>query len=416
MAQLFQIDKWLARGKVKRAETQIARLLHNPLPTSEQTQLLLRRARVRLLLERPGEALEDLLKCQELTPELARHPEVQELLGDAYLARFELAPVGFAARADSDRALTIYQAITTQSPDYTNLGWVMYQWGRILLSRDQVDEAIDCIHKALLKQTTVPALSAFCYERLGFIYLIDKRDPGMALSFLARAANTYPRGAPSGWLVSLHLLRSRAFREQNLSGEAFEAARLALASVNPSDPDNRASLTECHLSLGDILAQIPNREREAANHLAQFLQYSRRPQGIDVTWSRVHETLGNLWFRLERYDQAIAAYRAALTYNPYHPWEVAVYYQIARSYYRLNEYARTINVIEKMQQAAQADQQPITDYRVYSLLANVQFALERYTEAAVTFQQAIDFAPPQADNLDELQAYLKTAHSLAQRR
>ncbi len=414
--QLAQIDECLMVGDGKRAEFQIARLLRSELPPPDRANLLLRRARARLMTERPDEALEDLQTGRALAPEAWEQPDVQELLADAYFSRFELAPVGFAERADADRAKEIYRVITEQHPTYPNIGWIMYQWGRVLLSENMVDAAAEKIQEALLKPSSIPTLTALCYERLGYIYLVDKRDPATGLSFFSRAANTYPLGEPSGWLVRLHLLRSRAFREENRYDLALQAAQTALATVNSAEPDYRVTLTDAHLALGEILASIPDHEREAVEHLLQFLQHSRRPQGVDVTWSRVHETLGDLYFGLERYESAIVAYHNALDYNPYHPWEIVLHYQIARSYYRLRAYEKTIATVEHMMEIAAAEEQPITDYRVYGVLANAYFALEHYAEASAAYERAVDLAPPHAENLDKLQTYFRFAQELAQRR
>jgi tetratricopeptide (TPR) repeat protein len=414
--QLIHIDQWLAAGDGKRAEVQIARLLRGELPPGERAQLLIRRARARLLTARPEEALEDLQTSRALAPVLWEQAEAQELLADSYFSRFEGAHFGFAERADTDRAREIYESIAERYPLYANLGWVMYQWGRVLLSENKVDEAAQKFQEALLKPSSVPTLTALCYERLGFIYLVDRRDPAMALSFFSRAASTYPAGQPAGWLVRLHLLRSRAFRDQNRYDLALQAAEIALASVNSAEHDYRSTLTDAHLALGEILASIPGREREATEHLVQFLQHSRRPQGVDVTWSRVHETLGDLWFRLDRYENAVEAYHTALEFNPYHPWEIVLHYQIARSHYRLREYEKAISTVEHMLKLAQAEQQPITDYRVFGVLANAHFALEHYAEASAAYERAVELAPPQAENLDKLKTYLKFAQELAQRR
>ncbi len=415
-AQFVQIDQWLATGDGKRAEIQIARLLRSDLEPQERAELLLRRARARILSERPDEAIEDLQTAHALLPEWWEHSDVQELLGDAYFSRFEQAPIGFADRADAERAMECYRYITEHDPDYHNLGWIMYQWGRVLLSGDRVDEAVEKFKAALLKPSHFSRLTALCYERLGFISLVEKRDPAEALSFFSRAANTYPAGESTSWLTRLHLLRSRAFRELRDYEEALQAAQVALSISNPSDPDYRASLADAHLTIGEILSGIAGREREAIEHFLQFLQYWRRPQGVDVTWSRVHETLGDLWFRLERYAQAIVAYSTALTFNPYHPWEIAVYYQIARCHYRLREYEKAIATVEHMLRLADMEHQPITDYGVYGVLANAHFALEHYDDAWVAYRHAVELAPPQAENLDKLKTYLKFAEELARRR
>src|SRR5437016_5790981 len=116
--QIQQIDQWLATGDAKRAEAQIVRLLRADLPPAERAQLLLRRTRARILLERPNEALEDLQTARALIPDVWERTDVQELLGDAYFSRFELAPVGFAERPDAIRARAVFEAIDERDPNY----------------------------------------------------------------------------------------------------------------------------------------------------------------------------------------------------------------------------------------------------------------------------------------------------------
>ena len=414
--QLAQIDGWMATGDPKRAETQVARLLRGDVSAQERAQLLFRRARARILLERPEEALEDLQTLRALDSTLATGSSVLELLADANFARFELAPVGFAERSDAIRARELYEAIERSDPNYTNLGWVLYQWGRVLLSEGNVEAALDCFTQALIKPSTVQRLTALVYERLGFIHLMEKRDPAVALSFFSRAVTTYPVGEPSGWLMRLHLLRSRAYREQRQYDEAIQAAQIAFASISPSEPHYRAVTADAHLMLGELLCSIPGREREAADHLLQFIQQSRKPQGVDVTWSRIHEMLGDLWFRLGRYEQAIAAYQTALGYNPYHPWEIQLYYEIARSYYRLRQYEQVIVSIDHILKLSQAEQQPLNDHRVFGLLANAYFALEQFAESATAFRRAIELAPADAESIERYKTYLKAAEELVARR
>jgi tetratricopeptide (TPR) repeat protein len=414
--QIEKLDRWLAKGDIKRVEAHIVRLENREHTlTSERVELLQRLARARLLSARPEEALSDLQEALDLAPELRPRADVQSLLGDIYFSRFELAQVGFADRGDTERAITAYQAIAEADPYYDNLGWVLYQWGRVLLSRDRVAEAEAKFQEAIFKRTTLPNLNALCYERLGFICLMEKRDALGALTLFSRAVLAYPRSEPTGWLARLHLLRSRAYREQGQMDEALAVAQHSLTVVKLLDPDYRSVLAEAHLALGDILAEMPGREREAVDCLTQFLAESRRPQGIDVTWSRVHETLGELWFRQERYDLAIDAYFSALTYNPYHPMEVLIHYQIARSYFRQKDFEKTVSAVEQMMTAALNDGSPITDYRVYSMLASAHFALSHFAEATTAYQQALDLAPATAEQLEEIRTYLHSAQTLSQR-
>ncbi len=410
--QLHHIDALLNAHEVKKAEVAIARLLRADPSADTRTHLLLRRARARLIGHHPDDALEDILAARALQPEEADTPETLALLGDIYFGRFELSPVGFTERNDANKALELYHQIIKTAPDYDNIGWVYYQKGRVLLTADRTGEAIACLQEALLQPSQVTALTAFCYERLGFIHLFERRDPSAALSFLDRAAVTYPPSEPESWLGQLHILRSRALREQGEYTEALEAAEKALHVMAKLGSEMRDGQQDAHLAASEILVRLPGREAEAAEHLQQFLQLGKKPLGVDVTWSRVNELLGDMLFRIERYEAAIEAYNNALAFNPYHPWETTIYYQIARGYYHLRAYEKTIATAELIVQAVAEENEELSDYRVYHLLGNAHFALEAYQSAVEAYQKAVDLAPPQADDRDKIQTYLRFAQEL----
>jgi tetratricopeptide (TPR) repeat protein len=406
------IDQFLEVGDLKRAEVQIARLLRGDPDSLDRVQLLMRRARGRLMAEKPDDALEDLLMCRNLQPSLEMSAELLELLGDVYFARFELAPVGFADRTDVEQAQYCYDSLIDQSPDYANLGWILYQKGRILLSENRIDSARAAFESALTKPSRISSLAALCYERLGFIGLFENRQPDVALEFFSRAVEVYPPGENAGWLVQLHILRSRALREQKLFPEALVAARQALSTIDTAAPDYRRALPEAHLAVGETLAQIAGREEEAIEHLVQFLQLSKRPLGVDLTWSRVQETIGDLSFRLGRYQLAVESYNTALEFNPYHPLEYTIFYQMARCYYRLQAYEKVLETVDRMQHAAAAEDETIQDYRVFNVLGNAYFALEQYKAAVVAYRQALQLAPPGAEQLEQIKSYLAFAEDL----
>lgn len=409
---LQQIDSLLDARELKKAEVLIARQLRAEPSVTLRADLLLRRARARLIGLHPDDALEDILTARALEEERGDTPEVLELLADSYFARFELSPVGFAERGDAEQALAKYQEIITHHPDYENSGWVYYQLGRVLLSAGQPEQASECLQTALLKPSHVRALTALCYERLGFIHLFDYRNPGAALSFLDKAATTYPPGEPEVWLGQLHILRSRALREQQEYPAALRAATEALTIMEQAGQDMRSGQQDAHLALGEILTRVPGRESEAVSHLQMFLQIGKKPLGVDVTWSRVNELLGDMLYRLERHDAAIDAYNNALSFNPYHPWQATLFHQIARCYYRLRAYEKTIATIERLLAAMREDGQDLSDYRVFHLLGNAYFALEHYRAASAAYQQAIALAPDQAEDLKRIEAYLRSAEEL----
>ncbi|MBI5669864.1 MAG: tetratricopeptide repeat protein [Chloroflexi bacterium] len=188
---------------------------------------------------------------------------------------------------------------------------------------------------------------------------------------------------------------------------ALKAAETALG-LGSGSSEGKPALAETLLTIAELLAAIGRRDREVVNYLHQFAQTSKRPLGVDVTWSRAHEILGDAYFNLGQYDEAAMAYRAALQFNPDHPWEVSLLYRIARSYYHQRAYQETVETIQNLLAAARADGQPVDDYRVYDLLGSAQFALGKYDRAAEAYQQALQLAPPNAD-VDKIRTYLDYA-------
>lgn len=411
--QLEVIDQALEANDLRKAELHIARLLRSDTQTDLRAQLLLRRARVRLLNGRPDEALEDSQEVIALAPSLGEMPEVKMTLGDIHLARFMLAELGFAVRSDTDRALEYYNEILTRHPHFKQRGWVFYQRGRIYLSENRVDEAIADFEESLRRERRPYALHAYCYERLGFIAMYEQRQVTQALDYLDRAIDVYPTGENAAWLVQVHILRSRVLRELGDYEAALTAASKALNALDTGAPNYREALTEAHLAVGEILALIPRRENEALEHLLEFLQTSKRPLGVDVTWSRVYETMGDLYFKLEKSEQAVEAYQTCLVFNPLHPLAVNVHYQIARCHYRMRQYEKVIASIDKLLETAESDMQWIGDYRVFNVLGNAHFALEHYHKAAQAYRQAVDLAPSNAEGLDKIKKYLNFSEELA---
>lgn len=410
--KLRAIDEALENDDLRKAETLIGRLLKTPLADDEQAQTLLRRARTRFLRQYSEDALADIETATDLYPAVRELPYTKNLLGDIYFARFMLAEVGFADRADTDRALDYYSSILSLNPHYRQRGWVHYQRGCIYLTEHRIAEATGDF-LAGLKRDNIPVfLHSFCYERLGFIAL-DQREPERALEYLAKAIETYPAGKNAAHLVQIHMLQSQAWQAQQKYKKALEAATSALNSLDTAAPNYREAFLEAHLAIGEIMAKMDGRESEAIEHLLQFLENSKRPLGVDVTWSRVYETLGDLSLRMNRNEQAIEAFYAALEFNPLHPMEVNVRYKIARSYYRQRAYEKAIAAISEMVQTADAENNAITDYRVYYVLANAYFALENYNQAELAYRHALDLAPSNADELAKIQKYLAYSTELA---
>ncbi|MEO8398052.1 MAG: tetratricopeptide repeat protein [Chloroflexota bacterium] len=377
----------------------------------ERAKLLISRARARLLSARVDDALEDLNHARDLLLDEFETPLTLELLADCHFARFELASVGFTDRNDTSQALTAYERILESFPQYSNRGWIYYQRGRVLLTENRTEDAVDCFQAALLAPSTVPALTSYCYERLGFVAFYERREFDHALSFLSKAVATYPTADDRLWLVHVHTLRSRVFREMHDYNAAVDAATTAMnVALNA---EGKAGLADALLSAAETLALVDGRERDVIAHLQQYMQISKRPLGIDVTWSRIHEMLGDACLETNQLQNAVAAYQAALQFNPYTPWELSLHYRIARTLYQLGDYEKSVQAIRKMLQAAEADSQAIGDYRVYNILGNSYFALRSYPEAIHAYESALQMAPANADSLDKIRQYYQFAQDLS---
>jgi tetratricopeptide (TPR) repeat protein len=405
---LQRIDDLLSKNEVKKAEVIVAKQLRSDLPLHSRSQMLFRRARIRLLSARPEDALDDLQTIQRLVPSEANLPPPLELLGDCYFARFELASLGFADRNDILQAQRLYEQIIQDHPKYANLGWVFYQLGRIWVTINETKAAVQCFQQALLAPSHLSALTAYCYERLAFVAYYEQRDLDQSIAFLNRAVDTYPASGDRNWLAQVHILRSRALRGMKNYEAALSAAELALSLVSRNN-DDRTTLSEALLMSGELLAELKNRDRDVVAILQQFIQNAKKPVGVDVTWSRINEMLGNAYFNLGQYDDAILAYRAVLQLNPDHPWALSLYYRIARCYYQLRAYRAAIDALHQMLEMASTEAELISDYRVYDILGNSYFALGQYEDAAGAYQTAIRIAPPNAESLSTIQSYYALA-------
>jgi tetratricopeptide (TPR) repeat protein len=378
-----------------------------------RSQLLLYRARIHLLHNQAQFGLEDLWRAQQLAPDSFDTPETQQLLADSCLSCFEQSPVGAFDRQNIIKAQRIYQDIVTDFPQYNNLGWIHYQQGRAYLAVNNADEATTCFQKALNNLSQENTLKAYCYERLGFIEFYLKREFKRALEFLELALAVYPSDASSDWLVSTHLLCSRVLYAQGQTEAAIHSAETAVNIASENSENNQSVLAEALLSAGELLNKLDWHEQEALAYLERFLRVSTSPHGIDVTWSRVHEIIGDLYHRLKDYEQAGEAYTTALKFNPHHPWQASIYYRAAQCHYQQGKYDTTISLIKRLLTSAQLESSPITDYRVYDILGNAQFALAQYQDAKVSYQTAMQLAPDTAKGLDKIKLYYHFSHQLA---
>ena len=371
--------------------------------------MLLLRARARLNDARPAEALDDLQAVLRLEPQRSQSPGLLELRGDCHLVRFELASVGFADRSDTVAAADCYERILQEASDYENAGRVLFQLGRLALIGNDVALARQRFLGALLAPSHLAALSALCFERLGYIAWYEERSLPRALGLLDKAIATCPVDGSLSWLIQVHLLRGRVLHEQKNYPAAISAAETA-ASLAASEP---AVLAEALLTLAEFLAGAEGRQQETIRHLQHYLQITQAPPGQDVTWARVHELLGDAWFGLGHRGEAMAAWQEALHYNPDNPWSASLQRRIARSLFHQGDYQAAAKAIEGLHIIAAGDGVPEVDYQLFAMLGHSRFRLGDYHGAQDAFEQALQLAPAGIDGLERMRRYQEQARDLA---
>ncbi len=400
--QLRIVDELLKSRRVKRAEMLINRQIRRK--KGQDAIWLIQRARSRLLTGRPAAALDDMLRAQTLQPELLDHVINLQILADCYFARFESSTVGFVERNDALIAERLYQQIITAFPEYNNVGWAYYQLGCLFLTGDRVDEATTAFQTALQKPAqTTPSLTAYSHERLAFIYFYEHRQISQALKSIRDAINAYPHFEDKSWLVQAYLLQSRILRSMGDIDAALEASQKAVRLAKKADTSQQL-LAEALFTFGELLSVAGGQETASIQTLERFLEVSRRPIGIDVTWARVHEILGDLYFKLSNFEASVAAYNLVLQFNPHYPWEDAIYHRIARAYYQLGSYDKVIEALKRAFEMAANDGREV-DYQLYTLYGAACLAAKQYDAAVDAYEKALHQTSAYAEISDQLRQY-----------
>jgi tetratricopeptide (TPR) repeat protein len=402
--QLRIVDELLKRRQIKRAEMLINRQMRRK-NGGQHALWLIQRARTRLMTGRPAAALDDLLRAQILQPELFTHVINLQILADSYFARFESSTVGFVERGDAQIAENLYQQMIEKFPNHENIGWAYYQRGRLFLASDRVQDAVTAFKIAAEKPSvSTPSLTAYCYERLAFVYFYEDRQFTQALTAINKAIVEYPASEDPAWLVQAHLFKSRILRGAGEISAALDSARIALTAAERTANSSQSPLPEALFAFGEILSLIDGQEKAAVQTLERFLEISRRPVGIDVTWARVHELLGDLYFKVGNFEASVVAYSSVLQLNPHYPWEVEIYQRIARAYYRLGQYEKVLEILDYSRNIASNDDHDI-DYPFYNLYGAACLALKRFDQAAANFEKALELASSHSLIAEKMRQY-----------
>ncbi len=184
-------------------------------------------------------------------------------------------------------------------------------------------------------------------------------------------------------------------------------------STSPPSAEGKAGLADALLTAAETLVLIEGRENDVIAHLQQYIQISKKPLGIDVTWSRIHEMLGDAYYKNEQLQTAVAAYQAALQFNPYTPWEVSLHYRIARD--ASISWATTRN---RCRRSRTCSKPPKPTDRPSAIIASTTSSATPTSRSAAiddaitAYQTALQIAPANAENLDKIRQYYQFAQRI----
>lgn len=400
---LTQIKELIKRQDLKRADMLVSKLLRSAIPAEAVPSAIMCKAEVRLLQGRADDVITLIKELDEYIDNPISYIKAQEMLADAHLMRYENAHAGFANRNDLTIAMSVYENILDICPRYENSGWIHYQRGRIFLAQNETQQAQQALRQALFSASILATLTAYCFERLAFIAHYEDRDYYQAGVLLDKALHTYPEHANPDWLARLYLMRSRVLRNisvREAEKSALDGLKIARQLASQPISIDKMLVGEALFSLAELLCGEPKRQKDVVTYLQEFFQTQRTPLGVDVTWSRAYEMLGNAHLQLGDYDSAIRAYESVLLFNPDYPWLESLYLCVSRAKLGLGNYEGVIQTIDTLLKQAESDNHAVSDYRVFLLQADAYKELAQHVQMREAVMKAVEIA--HVDLVDEI--------------
>ena len=184
-------------------------------------------------------------------------------------------------------------------------------------------------------------------------------------------------GCASSQDEEVRRLRARSLYEQGLRGLADKQISLGLSSLREAvqlDPENPTFRN----ALGVLLLDL----RKPAEAEAEF----QKAVALDANYAEAHHNLGLSFAEQGRYDQAIAAYRKALSL-PIYPTPEVGYYNLGRAYAQINKLSEAE---EALRTAIQLEPKLGAAYYQLGVVLN---STGRREEAKSAFRRARDLDP-----------------------
>jgi arylsulfatase A-like enzyme/lipopolysaccharide biosynthesis regulator YciM len=218
-----------------------------------------------------------------------------------------------------DDAAAALRALLTRNP---RLSDVWSKLGEVLVDAGRYDEAIEA-YKAAMAQSE--RFSPDLALGAGFAYLKAGR-PAEAVAHAELAATQAPREA--------HELLARAYAEQRRFADAEASAHAAIAA---GDRQPSSIL---------LLAEVQRGEGKLTEALATISEAERRANDLEVPHLYGIDYLrGDVLARLDRPDEAVAAYRREIEHSPQH---LQAYANLAVVYAVLGKRGEMERVLDEM--------------------------------------------------------------------
>jgi tetratricopeptide (TPR) repeat protein len=405
---LHTIQTAIDKGDQRRAHQLINKL---PPKMLDYPDVILLRAKYAYLIQ-------DFNECIHLLKPLIEtdNPNALDLIASAYFSRYQHAPIGHARRSDADNALKYYHLLINKFPKYDDIAWTYYHIGTILNTLNQKDSACACFRNSLNLPAKNTLIKSYAYERLADYEFYVRRDFKQAFHLLELALAIHDNSEDTRWIIDAYLFRARIQQVLKQPDEIYQSIEIAIHHARSYFRDDTNELAEILFISAELLAQVESHEEQSAHYMEEYLRLRPKPDGIDVSWSRGNEIIANVRFAEGNYDEALVAYKATLQYNPYHPWNLNIHYQIALCYYQQGLYQKCIDTIEHLLNIAHRDNIIMSDYRVYDVLGSAQFALGNFKEASESYQEALSLTPPQPNVIDKIKLYWHYSLQLAQKK
>lgn len=406
---LEPIESSLKKGDYRRAEQLLEKISINH---RDDAQVVILAAKHAYLT---GKYTKSITLLETLPPE-ELNPETRILFGDAYFARYKQAPIGHSQRTDADYALQHYHSCTSDFAEYEDIAWVYYKIGLVLKTLNEQESACSYFRQSLNMPSQSLSVKSFAYEQLAQHEFYIQRDFKQALQLLELAIAVYTPDSDQVWFIHTLLFKAKILQVQQRFEYAFKAVELAIKHAQTHFQSDGNQLADIYFKAGELTSQMEGYDVHSEKYMQSYLQLRPKPEGIDISWSRANEVIANMHFTASHYRQALTAYIATLQYNPYHPWQTTIHYQIARCYYHEGDYPHTISALQQLLDTAERDNITVTDFRVYDMLGSAYFALGDFKAAAHSYREALKLTPPHPGLVDKIKLYWHYSQQLDQQK